>query len=129
MNLQVLEENERSIHDALCVVRSLFKKRYEFADFLQDLANEILAADMSDTSFMIAGGSAVEMEVGDVLCPMFQRRLAYYLVIITGSPQVSEKLQEWSKSLGGKCDVLKFTVACETNGPTHELLHLLCIPI
>ena len=24
---QVLEENERSIHDALCVVRSLFKKR------------------------------------------------------------------------------------------------------
>lgn len=52
-NKLVLEENERSIHDALCVVRSLFKKRY-----------------------MIAGGSAVEMEV-------------------------SEKLQDWSKSLAG----------------------------
>jgi T-complex protein 1 subunit delta len=39
-NKLVLEENERSIHDALCVVRSLLKKK-----------------------FMVAGGSAPEMEV------------------------------------------------------------------
>eukprot|EP00288_Rhodomonas_lens_P002008 CAMPEP_0177721538 /NCGR_PEP_ID=MMETSP0484_2-20121128/17203_1 /TAXON_ID=354590 /ORGANISM="Rhodomonas lens, Strain RHODO" /LENGTH=522 /DNA_ID=CAMNT_0019233855 /DNA_START=61 /DNA_END=1629 /DNA_ORIENTATION=- len=43
-NKLVLEENERSIHDALCVVRSLFKKRH-----------------------MIPGGSAPEMEVSTQL--------------------------------------------------------------
>jgi T-complex protein 1 subunit delta len=43
-NKLVLEENERSLHDALCVVRSLFKKRY-----------------------MIPGGSCPEMEVSNQL--------------------------------------------------------------
>lgn len=43
-NKMMLEENERSIHDALCVVRSLFKQRY-----------------------MIPGGSAPEMEVSHKL--------------------------------------------------------------
>jgi T-complex protein 1 subunit delta len=52
-NKLVLEENERSIHDAMCVVRSLLKKK-----------------------FMIAGGSAPEMEV-------------------------SYRLKEWAKTLPG----------------------------
>jgi len=43
-NKMMLEENERSIHDALCVVRSLFKQRY-----------------------LIPGGSAPEMEVSHKL--------------------------------------------------------------
>eukprot|EP00960_Hanusia_phi_P043058 755848-Hanusia_phi.AAC.4 len=43
-NKLVLDENERSIHDALCVVRSLLKKK-----------------------FMIPGGSAPEMEVSQRL--------------------------------------------------------------
>merc|ERR1712178_225982 len=43
-NQLLLDETERSIHDALCVVRSLVKKR-----------------------FLIAGGSAPEMEVAQKL--------------------------------------------------------------
>jgi chaperonin GroEL (HSP60 family) len=81
LNLQVLEENERSIHDALCVVRSLFKKRYTF-NHLPDLARFLVADKFVDSRFMIAGGSAVEMEVFDFLCRLQYRFRAFYKFII-----------------------------------------------
>jgi chaperonin GroEL (HSP60 family) len=79
---QMLEENERSIHDALCVVRSLFKQRYGcrplfglrasrpatcrlpvHGDVMRTSATSSDADMYVWCRYLIPGGSAPEMEV------------------------------------------------------------------
>lgn len=60
-NSMILDEAERSLHDALCVIRCLVKKKYlETHPRLSPVANEMPRA-------LIAGGGAPEIEVSRAL--------------------------------------------------------------
>lgn len=59
-NALVLEESERSLHDALCVVRCLVKKRYVYCP-------SPLAVLITRPSALIAGGGAPEIHVSRLL--------------------------------------------------------------
>jgi hypothetical protein len=51
----------------------VFSRNGTFADYLQDLIKGNFTTYISvGTSFMIAGGSAVEMEVDNVVCRFFK---------------------------------------------------------
>jgi T-complex protein 1 subunit delta len=53
-NMLVLEEAERSLHDALCVIRCLVKRKYILHEY-------------ADVRALIAGGGAPEIEVAQAL--------------------------------------------------------------
>lgn len=61
-NSLVLEESERSLHDALCVVRCLVKKRY-----VDNTRKDVRGSDKRIESALIAGGGAPEIHVSRLL--------------------------------------------------------------
>lgn len=68
-NSLVLEESERSLHDALCVVRCLVKKRSVHRPLFRSEIREIPTDDSADDDFraLIAGGGAPEIHVSRLL--------------------------------------------------------------
>ncbi|WIA43373.1 hypothetical protein OEZ86_009859 [Tetradesmus obliquus] len=79
-NKLVLEEAERSLHDALCVIRCLVQKR-----------------------FLITGGASPEVEVGYQLSKWSKTLRKRFLITGGASPEVEVgyQLSKWSKTLRG----------------------------
>lgn len=66
-NTPVLEESERSLHDALCVVRCLVKNRFVMHPHNGLSRNRCLANGSTRHRALIAGGGAPEMHVSRML--------------------------------------------------------------